>query len=63
VAELRPTPVMVTLVPVATSLPVLLFALPAGAIGDAFDRRRLLILLQMNRVRVQISTVCGGDGG
>jgi MFS family permease len=45
--ELRPTPVMVTLVQTATSLPVFLFALPAGAVGDAMDRRRLLVLLQI----------------
>ena len=48
--ELRPTPIMVTLVQAATSLPVFLFALPAGAIGDAVDRRRLLILLQIGSV-------------
>lgn len=45
--ELKPTPVMVTLVQTATSLPVFLFALPAGAIGDLVDRRRQLVLLQV----------------
>jgi MFS family permease len=55
--ELRPTPVMVTLVQAATSLPVFLFALPAGAIGDAVDRRRLLILLQL--VSVALSLLLG----
>ena len=45
--ELRPTPVMVTLVQTAASIPVFLFALPAGAVGDAMDRRRLLIFLQL----------------
>src|SRR3954470_20776825 len=45
--ELRPTPVMVTLVQTAASLPVFLFALPAGAVGDAMDRRKLLVLLQL----------------
>src|SRR3954471_14078878 len=45
--ELRPTPVMVTLVQTATSLPVFLFALPAGAVGDLVDRRRLSIALQV----------------
>jgi len=43
--ELRPTPVMVTLVQAPTSLPVFLFALPAGAIGDAVDH--LFIVLQV----------------
>lgn len=61
--ELRPTPVMVTLVQVATSLPVFLFALPAGAIGDAVDRRHLLIVLQIVSVALALllglSTVCG----
>src|SRR5581483_10304540 len=50
--ELRPTPVMVTLVQTAASLPVFLFALPAGAIGDAVDRRQLLVLLQVALVLV-----------
>src|ERR1051326_1892073 len=45
--ELRPTPVMVTLVQAATSLPIFLFALPAGACGDLVDRRALLALLQI----------------
>ncbi|HWB48138.1 MAG TPA: MFS transporter [Stellaceae bacterium] len=45
--ELRPTPVMVTLVQAATSLPVFLFALPAGAVGDLVDRRSLLGVLQI----------------
>lgn len=48
--ELRPTPIMVTLVQAATSLPVFLFALPAGAIGDVVDRRRLLVVLQVASV-------------
>ncbi len=61
--ELRPTPVMVTLVQAATSLPVFLFALPAGAVGDVVDRRRLLILLQLASLAVALalaaSTVLG----
>lgn len=61
--ELRPTPVMVTLVQAATSLPVFLFALPAGAVGDVVDRRRLLVLLQIGSVALSlllaISTVFG----
>lgn len=55
--ELRPTPVMVTLVQTAASLPVFLFALPAGAIGDVVDRRRLLVMLQI--VSMLISALLG----
>jgi MFS family permease len=36
-------PLMVSLVQVATSLPMFLFALPAGALADIVDKRRLLI--------------------
>lgn len=44
-ATLAPTPVMVGLVQTATTLPVFLFALPAGALADIVDRRRLLLVL------------------
>jgi len=40
---LDPHPVMVSLVQVATSLPLFLFALPAGALADIIDKRRFLI--------------------
>ncbi|MEV6344566.1 MFS transporter [Actinoplanes sp. NPDC051851] len=36
----------VSLVQTATTAPVLLFALPAGALADALDRRRLLLAVQ-----------------
>src|ERR1700686_316248 len=36
-------PLMVSLVQVATSLPMFLFALPAGALADTVDKRRFLI--------------------
>jgi MFS family permease len=38
--SLTPSPVMVTLMQTAASLPIVLLALPAGAIADLFDRRR-----------------------
>jgi MFS family permease len=44
--SLAPSPTMVALVQAATSLPVFLIALPAGAIADIVDRRRLLLLTQ-----------------
>src|SRR6476659_5235603 len=40
-------PFIVSLVQVATSLPLFLFALPAGALADIVDRRRLLINMQV----------------
>lgn len=41
--SLDPAPSMVSLVQVAASLPMFLFALPAGALADIVDRRRFLI--------------------
>jgi MFS family permease len=45
--SLSPSPSMVALVEAADSLPVMLLALPAGAIADIVDRRRLLIFVQV----------------
>ncbi|MGO1077778.1 MFS transporter [Inquilinus sp. CA228] len=44
---LDPDPLIVSLVQVATALPMFLFALPAGALADIVDRRRLLIVMQI----------------
>lgn len=44
--ELSPSPLMVSMVQAATALPIFLFALPAGALGDLFDRRKLLLWTQ-----------------
>ena len=41
--ELDTDPLMVSLVQVASSLPMFLFALPAGALADIVDRRRYLL--------------------
>ncbi|GAB4200260.1 MAG: MFS transporter [Wenzhouxiangellaceae bacterium] len=41
---LAPSPAWVALVQTATTLPVFLFALPAGALADLLDRRRLIII-------------------
>jgi MFS family permease len=46
-------PVMVSLVQVATSLPMFLFALPAGALADIIDKRRFIIALE-----ISIAAVC-----
>lgn len=43
---ISPSPTLVALVQAATSLPMFLLSLPAGAVADVLDRRRLLILTQ-----------------
>jgi MFS family permease len=45
--SLSPSPVMVALVQTATTLPIFLLALPAGALADIVDRRRFLIVVQV----------------
>jgi MFS family permease len=45
-ALLSPSPLFVALVQTATSLPVFLLGIPAGAIADIVDRRKLLIWTQ-----------------
>lgn len=45
--SLTPSPVMVALVQTATTLPIFLLALPAGALADIIDRRRHLIRMQI----------------
>ncbi|TMB87119.1 MAG: MFS transporter, partial [Chloroflexi bacterium] len=44
---LAPSPLMVSLVQAATTLPLFLLALPAGALADIFDRRRILLIAQV----------------
>jgi len=44
--SLAPSPTMVALVQAATSLPVFLVGLPAGALADVVDRRRFLLVTQ-----------------
>lgn len=50
-------PFVVSLVQVAASLPLFLFALPAGALADIIDRRRLLIIIQ-----VTVAALCAAFG-
>jgi MFS family permease len=45
--SLNPDPLMVALVQTASTLPVFLFAIPAGALADIFDKRRFLILVEV----------------
>src|SRR5437870_10139241 len=42
-----PSPLLVALLQTADSLPIFLLALPAGALADIMDRRRLLLLTQI----------------
>ena len=55
--SLTSSPMWVALVQVAVSLPVLLIALPAGALADIFDRRKFLLLTQSSMVAA--ATVLG----
>jgi MFS family permease len=43
---LTPSPILVALIQTATSLPVFLVGLPAGALADLLDRRRMLLVSQ-----------------
>src|SRR2546427_8808401 len=44
--DLSASPLLVGLVQTATNLPVFVLAIPAGALADIMDRRRLLIVSQ-----------------
>lgn len=45
--SLSPSPLLVALVQAATTLPMFLLALPAGALADIVDRRRMLLSAQV----------------
>jgi MFS family permease len=55
--SLTSSPMWVAMVQVAVSLPVLLIALPAGALADIFDRRKFLLFTQASMVAA--ATVLG----
>src|SRR6204780_4762708 len=44
--SLNPDPLIVALVQAASSLPICLFAIPAGAFADIFDKRKYLIVVE-----------------
>jgi MFS family permease len=48
-------PELIALVQTANSLPVLLLALPAGALADVLDRRRMLIVVQAGMAVVAVA--------
>lgn len=43
--SLAPNPLFVSLITTATTLPILLFALPSGILSDLFDRRTILLIV------------------
>ena len=45
--SLNANPLIVSLVQVASSLPLFLFGLPAGALADMVDKRRFILLLEI----------------
>ena len=45
--SLNPDPLIVALVQAASTLPICLFAIPAGALADIFDKRRYLIVVEL----------------
>lgn len=53
--DLSPSPLMVSLVQAALTLPIFLLALPAGALADLLDRRRLMIAVQLFLVLVNLA--------
>ena len=44
--SLNPDPFIVALVQAASSLPIFLFAIPAGALADIFDKRKFLLIVE-----------------
>jgi MFS family permease len=45
--SLNPDPLIVSLVQAASTLPIFLLALPAGALADIFDKRKYLIVVEV----------------
>ena len=64
--SLSPSPLMVSMVQAATALPLFVLAIPAGALADIVDRRRLLIGTQvwmgLSAVALAASTFLGQTG-
>ena len=50
--SLAPTPFMVAIIQTASALPMALLALPAGALADIFDRKRLILTTLVWRIIV-----------
>ena len=54
ITSLNADPLAVSLVQVAVSLPLFLFTLPAGALADVIDSRRLLIVVEIAIIVVSV---------
>lgn len=61
--SLDPSPTLVALVQASTSLPIFLLALPAGALADIVDRRRLMVAIQMALAMVSLALALCTFGG
>jgi MFS family permease len=61
--SLNPSPRMVSAVQVATTLPLFLLTLPAGALSDVVDPRRLLMVAQVGIVAVSIAFAAAVSAG
>jgi MFS family permease len=59
-AAIEPSPAIVALIQSATTLPIMLFALPAGALADIFDRRIVMIFAQAIMCVASVSLVALG---
>jgi MFS family permease len=55
ITSLNANPLAVSLVQVAVSLPLFLFTLPAGALADVIDSRRLLIVVEIAIIVVSVA--------
>jgi hypothetical protein len=61
--SLNPSPRLVSAVQVATTLPLFLLTLPAGALSDVVDPRRLLIAAQVAVVAISIAFAAAISAG
>ncbi|MDX2236916.1 MAG: MFS transporter, partial [Hyphomonadaceae bacterium] len=61
--DLAPSPVLVSLVQAATTLPVFLLSLPAGALADILDRRALLIAVQILLLSASLGLAVAAQAG
>ncbi len=61
--SLNPSPRLVSAVQVATTLPLFLLTLPAGALTDVVDPRRLLIVTQTLAVAISVAFASAASAG